>query len=250
MKHIRIVLVRTSHPGNIGATARAMKNMGLCDLHLVAPKLFPHHEASSRASGAEDVLAHASVHNTLSDALADCTTVYATSARSRTLNWAPQLAADACKTIVQQTDQQVAIVFGNERTGLTNEEMNLANHRVCIPTDAAYSSLNLAQAVQVICYELFKQHHSQHPSAFRITTNCDSSPASMAQMHSYMERLEAQLLAVDFLKPPHTMLMKRLRRLYNRAQLNKNEINILQGILSAVNRALLLNNSADDLKKK
>jgi TrmH family RNA methyltransferase len=238
MNHIRIVLVRTSHPGNIGATARAMKNMGLHDLHLVSPKLFPHHEASSRASGADDLLVNATVHETLEQALAACELVYATSARSRTLNWRPQIAEEACKNIAQQTNKKIAVVFGNERTGLTNEEMNLAHHRVCIPTSEEYSSLNLAQAVQVICYELFKQHHHLNPAAFNITTSCDSSPASMEQMQSYMERLEKQLKNIDFLSDQHTMLMKRLRRLYNRAQLNINEVNILQGIISAVDKAL------------
>lgn len=238
MEHIRIVLVRTSHPGNIGAAARAMKNMGLYDLHLVNPKQFPHHEASSRASGADDLLANATIHQTLEDALADCSLVYATSARSRTLNWAPKIAEEACQEIVSQTDKKIAVVFGNERTGLTNEEMNLANHRVCIPTSDAYSSLNLAQAVQVISYELFRQHHKLKPETFKMSTNCDSSPASMQQIQSYMERLEEQLKEIDFLTPQHTMLMKRLRRLYNRAQLNKNEINILQGIVSAVKQAI------------
>jgi len=238
MNHIRIVLVRTSHPGNIGATARAMKNMDLHDLHLVNPKQFPHHEASSRASGADDLLANATIHHSLEEALADCTLVYATSARSRTLNWSPKIAEEACKEIASQPNTKIAIVFGNERTGLTNEELNLAHHRVCIPTSEVYSSLNLAQAVQVICYELFKQNHHINPSIFTVDSDSKTPAATMDQMHSYISRLEEQLQAIEFLKPPHTMLMKRLRRLYNRAQLDENEINILQGILSAVNRAI------------
>ena len=237
MNHIRIVLVRTSHPGNIGAAARAMKNMDLHDLHLVSPKQYPHHEASSRASGADDLLAKAAIHDTLEEALADCSLVYATSARSRTLNWSPKIAEEACKEIVALPNKKIAIVFGNERTGLTNEELNLAHHRVCIPTSEVYSSLNLAQAVQVICYEPFKQNHHLDQSLFQIDKdNTTAAIATMDQMHSYMTRLEEQLQEIGFLKPPHTMLMKRLRRLYNRAQLDENEINILQGILSAVDR--------------
>ena len=238
MDNIRIILVRTSHPGNIGATARAMKNMDLHNLHLVCPLQFPHHDASARASGADDLLAHATVHNTLEEALADCSLVYATTARSRTLNFQPKLPEEACKEIISQPDKKIAIVFGNERTGLTNEEMNLAHHRLCIPTSKVYSSLNLAQAVQVICYELFKQKLHQDPSVFSMHETNETPPASMEQMQNYFIRLEQQLLDIHFLKPPHAMLMKRLKRLYTRAQLDENEINMLQGIVSAVDRAI------------
>ncbi len=246
MDFIRIVLVRTSHPGNIGATARAMKNMDLHNLHLVSPLQFPHHDASARASGADDLLAKAVVHSTLEDALADCSLVYATTARSRTLNFEVKMPEEACKEIISQPHKKIAVVFGNERTGLTNDEMNLAHHRVCIPTSQAYSSLNLAQAVQVLCYELFKQKMHQDPTVFVTTPSYEYPPASMEQMHSYLSRLEEQLLAIDFLKPPHAMLMKRLKRLYTRAQLDENEINMLQGIVSAVDRAIKKRSLRDD----
>ena len=236
MDHIRIVLVGTSHPGNIGAAARAMKNMGLHDLRLVNPKTFPHKEATVRASSADDILANAKVYTDLADAVADCELVYATSARNRTLNWAPMSTQKAGEQIVSQPQKKMAILFGNERSGLSNEELNIAHHRIYIPTSKSYSSLNLAQAVQVICYELFRQWSNQTPKTMPLQ---DEAPlASMEQMASYMNRLEQLLLDIEFLKPPHTMLLKRIRRLYNRAHCDQNELNILQGILSATNRAI------------
>jgi tRNA/rRNA methyltransferase/tRNA (cytidine32/uridine32-2'-O)-methyltransferase len=241
MDHIRIVLVGTSHPGNIGAAARAMKNMGIHDLRLVNPKTFPHKEATVRASSADDILASAQVYTDLADAVADCELVYATSARTRTLNWVPVSAQEAGEQIISQPQKKMAILFGNERSGLSNDELNIAHHRIYIPTSESYSSLNLAQAVQVICYELFRQWHNQSPA--KKTAPQDESPlASMEQMESYMTRLEQLLLDIEFLKPPHSMLLKRIRRLYNRAHCDQNELNILQGILSATNRAISKDN--------
>ena len=136
MNHVRIVLANTSHPGNIGASARAMKNMGCHDLHLVNPAQFPDQAATARASGADDILANANIHNNLASALADCQLVFATSARSRTLNWAPMSAEQACQVIATQQDKKIAIVFGNERCGLSNDELELAHHQISIPTKA------------------------------------------------------------------------------------------------------------------
>ena len=237
ISNITIALVNTSHLGNIGATARAMKNMGLYDLRLVNPKDFPSAEASARASGADDVLQQATVFDSLEAALADQEEIYAASARARTLNWQPLTAETACQQMLIHPNKKIAIVFGNERCGLSNDELNLAHHQVIIPTNAAYSSLNLSQAVQVICYELFKQW--SHINTDNPTPSNEEPPAaSLEQLQNYMNRLEDTLQQIDFLKPPHTMLMKRIRRIYNRAKLDQNEINILQGMLSAVNRAV------------
>ena len=152
---IRIVLVGTTHPGNIGAVARAMKNMGLSELHLVRPKYFPHEEATARASGADDVLEHARVHQTLADAVEDCVYVAGTSARTRALSW-PTLAPAECaqKLLTDASRGPVAAVFGPEKNGLCNEDMDLCDSLMTIPTDPDFSSLNLAMAVQVLSYEI------------------------------------------------------------------------------------------------
>lgn len=151
---IRIVLVNTSHPGNIGGVARAMKNMKFSQLHLVAPKKFPHVEADSRASGATDILENAVVHETLEQAIADCHFVVGTSARGRHIPW-PVVDPRELSSIVQGAgDKKIAVVFGREDRGLTNEELHLCHHHVHIPSNPDFSSLNLAAAVQVITYEL------------------------------------------------------------------------------------------------
>lgn len=230
--NIHIVLVATSHPGNIGATARAMKTMGLPNLRLVRPKIFPGAEVTARAAGADDVLARARVVATLADAVADCGLVLATTARTRGLAW-PEFdpAEGAARAITAAASgTRVALVFGNERSGLSNDELESCQGAIRIPTNPEYSSLNLAAAVQVLCYEVRRQlpeHAARVPEA-------EAPPATGEQMDQFYRHLEQCLVDIGFYDPTRPMLlMRRLKRLFNRAQLDANEYNILRGILAA-----------------
>jgi TrmH family RNA methyltransferase len=229
---VRIVLVETNHPGNIGAAARAMKNMGLTALHLVRPQFFPHAEASARASGADDLLAAAHVHERFEDAIADCGLVVGTSARQRHLPWELVEPRACAERIVQASRAgDVAVVFGAERTGLTNVELERCNLLVTIPTSAQYSSLNLAMAVQVIAYELWLATRPETPMGRPL----DVPLATAEEMTHLYEHLERVLVEIDFQdRTGGGHLMARIRRLFNRAQLDQNEMNILRGILTAV----------------
>ncbi len=235
---IRIVLVETSHPGNIGSTARAMKNMGFTRLYLVQPKCFPHQQAIELSAGADDVLQQAVVTRNLSDALQGCHVVYATSARRRKIaleNITPALCAEQ----VMQTndDTEIAIVFGREYAGLTNEELLLAHYHIHIPCNPEYSSLNLSQAVQIISYELKikSQMEPLHPKPIKNK----NQPASLNEMEQFYEHLRVVLVAIGFLKPSNPKrLFQRLRRLFNRAKLERLEVDILRGILSQVTKSL------------
>jgi TrmH family RNA methyltransferase len=217
LDRIRFVLVATSHPGNIGACARAMRNMGLGDLALVAPARFPDPEATARAAGAEDLLARARVHGTLAAAVADRSFVVATSARRR-----ERIAA-------LPADARIAVVFGPERVGLSNEDLALANACVEIPADAAYSSLNLGAAVAIIAYEC------RLAAGLAAADAAEVPAASHAELESYYARLEPALHQAGFLDPENPRhLMRRIRRLYARAVPDRDEVNILQGILNAL----------------
>ncbi len=231
---IRIVLVGTTHPGNIGAVARAMKNMGLRDLALVSPRHFPHEDATARASGADDVLANASVHESLGEAIADCVYVSGASARSRAINWPCLDAKDAAVKIIDESARgTVAAVFGPEKTGLLNEHLDLCDTLLSIPTDPEFSSLNLAMAVQVVTYEI-RAAEAEKPAGYE----SDTPPASSEEMEHFYAHLEQVLTDVNFLDPENPRhLMRRLRRLFIRARPDKNEVNILRGILTAVERS-------------
>ncbi|NOY67513.1 MAG: tRNA (cytosine(32)/uridine(32)-2'-O)-methyltransferase TrmJ [Gammaproteobacteria bacterium] len=236
--NIRIVLVETSHPGNIGAAARAMKNMSLEHLYLVSPVNYPHADAFARAAGANDVLNNAVVVDSLEQAIADCTQVFGASARMRTLKWPQYSPAEAAK-VIKKTSQtsSVALVFGRERTGLSNEELQLCHYLVNIPSNDQFSSLNLAAAVQVLAYELFQV--LQQPVEKVEAVNADEMPVTQDEMQRYFKHLEEVLVKIDFLDPEHPKkLMRRLHRLYNRAQPDQREINILRGILSAVEKEM------------
>ncbi len=230
-KNIRIVLVNTSHPGNIGAAARAMKNMCLERLYLVEPKGFPCAEATARASGADDVLANAVVCESLGQALDGCHFVVGTSARSRRISWPVADPRQTAARVMQEAQQgDVALVFGREHSGLTNEELEKCHFLVHIPTNPDYSSLNLAAAVQVLCYELMlfsPDENSQLEDEAR-------DLASAEEMESFFEHLEQTLVELAFLDANHPRkLMRRLRRFFNRARPDKTEMNILRGVLSA-----------------
>jgi len=229
--NVRIILVGTTHPGNIGAAARAMKNMGITDLMLVNPRYFPHADATARASGAEDVLASARVVDSLSEALDDCTYAAGASARSRSIEW-PSMAPRECaaRLVQEPAASKVAIVFGPEKSGLRNDDLDRCNALLTIPTDPSFSSLNIAMAVQVICYEL-RLARTDAPTP----ADPEAPPATSKELEHFYEHLEDVLTRTGFLDPENPRhLMRRLRRLFTKAEPDKNEINILRGILTAV----------------
>jgi TrmH family RNA methyltransferase len=231
---IRIVLVGTTHPGNIGACARAMKNMGMTELALVDPRHFPHEEATARASGADDILDNARVVPTLGEAIADCVFTAGASARSRAIDW-PSLEPRECaaRLLEEAARGPAAVVFGPEKSGLSNADLDLCDVLLTIPTNPGFSSLNLAMAVQVITYEL-RLAGRDAPAEER---EPDVPPATSEELEYFYAHLEQTLKDIHFLDPenPRT-LMRRLRRLFIRARVDKNEVNILRGILTAVDR--------------
>ncbi|MFI8619670.1 RNA methyltransferase [Marinomonas sp. NPDC078689] len=233
---VRIVLVNTSHPGNIGAAARAMKNMGLADLYLVAPKQYPSPEAVSRASGASDLLDNAVVVETLEEAIADCQLVIGTSARERHIPCPlvdPRQAAD----LVFEEQLETAFVFGREDRGLTNEELQRCHYHVHIPSIESFSSLNLGAAVQVIAYEL-RMKGLLMADAPVVEAKWDVPAATVEQLDFLLEHLEKVLTDTEFLDPKAPRkVMTRFRRLYQRAQLDQQEVGMLRGMLSAVEKA-------------
>ena len=231
---IRIVLVGTTHPGNIGAAARAMKNMGQSDLVLVNPRHFPHEEAAARASGASDILDNATVVSTLAEALTDCVYVAGASARSRTINWPSMGPRDCAERMISEHEHgTVAAVFGPEKSGLNNDDLDLCHTLLTIPTDPGFSSLNLAMAVQVLTYELRVASILDEGPVFET----EAPPASTDEMEHFYAHLESVLNDIGFLDPDNPRhLMRRLRRLFIRTRPDKNEVNILRGILTAVDR--------------
>lgn len=231
LSHIKIVLVETTHPGNIGAVARAMKNMSMTNLCLVAPKIFPSADATSRASGADDVLARATVYQTLPEAIADCQLVIGASARCRTISW-PEMTPRQCaeQVVHQQPKQQVAIIFGRENSGLKNHELDLCHYLLRIPCNSEYSSLNIAAAVQVVCYELFVAAGVEEE--VWVGDRGEVPMATAQQMDSFYEHLHQALMDIGFMHPDKSKtIMRRLRRIYNRIQLDTKELDILRGIL-------------------
>lgn len=245
--NIRIVLVNTSHPGNIGAAARAMKNMGLLNMYLVAPRDFPSGVAIGRASSALDVLENAIVTETLEEAVADCSLVIGTSARSRTIPW-PMVDPVACaeKLSDEMTNNKVALVFGREDRGLSNEELQLCHFHVQIPTNADYSSLNLASAVMVLCYEIRKimlskstDVENSDKSDKSVEAGWDIELSTVADLEIFLQHHEKVMIRLGFHDPENPRnLLPRVRRLYSRIRPDKMEINILHGILTATEQAL------------
>ncbi|WP_213879073.1 tRNA (cytosine(32)/uridine(32)-2'-O)-methyltransferase TrmJ [Pseudomonas sp. dw_358] len=240
LENIRVVLVNTSHPGNIGGAARAMKNMGLSRLVLVDPLDFPSAEADARASGATDVLEGAQVVATLEEALVGCSLVLGTSARDRRIPW-PLLDPRECgQKTIEEAGQgaQIALVFGREYAGLTNEELQRCHYHVHIPSNPDFSSLNLAAAVQVLGYEvrmawLAAQGQPSKVEKVEINSVRSADLATADEMESYFGHLEQTLVAIGFLNPEQPKhLMARLRRLYGRSSVNRSEMSILRGILT------------------
>jgi TrmH family RNA methyltransferase len=230
---VRIVLVDTSHPGNIGATARAMKTMGLADLALVRPKHFPSEDATARAAGADDVLGLASVHDELKTAIADCGWVVGASARLRTVALPIVDPREAAVTIWQRlAANRVAVLMGPEQSGLTNDDLARCQQLVHIPANPAFSSLNLAMAVQVLCYELRMAAPDRLPPAGPASDGRLATAAEIEGLHEHLERL---LTESEFLHPAHQKQVKlKLRRIFHKATLEENELNILRGALTSL----------------
>ena len=233
LNNIRIVLVNTTHPGNIGAAARALKTMGLRQLYLVEPSQFPHGTATAMASGADDVLAAATVVDSLEAAVADCRLVIATSARSRRLAWpmlSPKQAAE--KLVAESESADVALVFGREKYGLLNSQLQVCQYHVQIPSDEEYGVLNLASAVQVLCYELRLAALNPQIAEF---DNPEGGYPTAESLELFFQHLERTLLDVNFLDPDNPRkVIPRLRRLFQRARLENIELGILRGFLALV----------------
>lgn len=246
MDRIKIVLVNTSHPGNIGGVARAMKNMGMNNLVLVDPQEFPSDKASARSSGATDILENATITATLEEAIADCQYVVGTSARQRHIPWPivnPRQLVKQLTPVITDSNrsEKIAIVFGREDRGLTNEELHLCNSHVHIPSVESFSSLNLAAAVQVICYELRMTllGHQDETNQPHWGTDWDIELANAEETNNMFQHLEQTLIDIEFLNPDNPrQLMTRLRRLFLRSRLDKVEVNVLRGILTAVNKSI------------
>ena len=238
LEHVRIVLVRTFHPGNIGSAARSMKTMGLSDLCLVGPKDFPSPEANKRAAGAEDMLDKLTVVDTLQEAIHDCTTVIASTARPRgydlpELN--PEQAADMLFAGAEKSP--VALIFGPERMGLHNDDIRLAKYRVTIPANPDYSSLNMASAVQTLSYEIFKRFEkSEKPLVDQKAIKTDlPTSADVERLHVHLEKV---LKDISFLRPHQGETLLRIRHLITRAEPDVLEMNILRGILTAIEKTI------------
>ena len=243
---LRIVLVETSHPGNIGAAARAMKNMGVTELWLVNPEDFPRKDAFFRAASAEDLVTEARVVSSLDEAIGDCQLVIGTSARGRRIPW-PMLDPEACgKQVVAEiaAGARVALLFGRESRGLTNEELQRCQFHVTIPTGDDYSSLNLAMAVQVITYEVLKARLAGPPAK----TGWDMPLADAEAVGHLMAHLEETLMQLGFHDPDNPrQLMTRLHRMFQRIRPDQMEVNILRGFLNSVNKSAV-NKSAGNEK--
>ena len=244
LNSIRIVLVQTYHPGNIGAIARAMKTMGLKKLVLVDPREYPAEEASNRAAGALDVLNNATVVQTLPEALTDCTQVFATSARKRNYTRPQVTAEEAAGWVKRNPKEKIAIVFGRERMGLSNEQLGLCQQLLYIPGNPEYDVLNIGSAVQIVSYELFKQlgNHRDKGEIGEITQDSIKNTiayASQQELERFYQHLESTLSATGFLVKNHPgEAMQRLQQMFARAQPNAKELRMLRGILGSVDKLI------------
>lgn len=249
LDHVRIVMVNTTLPANIGSTLRAMKTMGLSKLVLVAPKTYPHPDIDALAAGAQDLIEKIEIVDTLEQAIQDCHLVFGTSARSRTIPWPLLDVRPAAKEALQAATQQqnIAIVFGREDRGLTNEELALANYHLTIPVNPEYGVLNVAQAIQVICYELRMAALEQNTQQMTVVPDdhmqlkqqqsmeWDEPLVTQKQMEEFYPHLEKMLTEIEFLDPNNPRLLPlRLRRLFGRIQLDRMEYHLLRGIFSRV----------------
>lgn len=245
LENIRVVLINTFHPGNIGAAARAMKNMGLSKLYLVEPEIFPSEEADSRAAGAKDLLDSAIVVDSLDAAIADCQLVIGTSARTqRTFDLPLMDARSGAEQIVAEAQQgEIALVFGRETMGLHNHELQRCNIHVYIPANPEYPVLNVSQAIQLLCYEVYMAAEKQQSAPAEPTAQ--QPYPRQKEMELFYEHLERVLHATRFIIPQHQgKVLDKLRRYFNRSRPEKTELNMLRGILTSVEESL------DQLKNK
>ena len=229
--NIRVVMINTSHPGNIGAAARVMKNMGLTRLYLVQPVHFPNADATAMASGADNLLTQAVVCDSLEQALEGCHLVLGTTARERKIQHEFIDGREAGMLSVAESDQhEVALVFGRERIGLTNDEIGRCHKLINIPTNPEYSSLNVASAIQIVTYEVMMSLRALNS---KIKTESVVEYASSENMERFYQHLEQTLIDIDFLRTKQSpQLMSKLRHIYNRVRLEQEEVNILRGILT------------------
>lgn len=246
---LRFVLARTSHPGNIGSSARAIRTMGFKRLALVSPEQFPHMDAHMMAAGAVEVLETASISTHLATAISDCRLVIGSTARTRGVameEWTPRVAAGR---IVESlaAGNQVAVVFGNEQSGLSNDEIKLCHAAVHIPSDPAFSSLNLSQAVQVVAYEVRMAQMAGIPAH----RSSREHPASIGELEGFFEHLAVALRDIDFHKGrSEKTILQRLRRLFLRAAPDQRELRVLRGVLADAQRMAHLAGRASNLEAK
>ncbi|MBS0849048.1 tRNA (cytosine(32)/uridine(32)-2'-O)-methyltransferase TrmJ [Citrobacter sp. JGM124] len=237
LQNVRIVLVETSHTGNMGSVARAMKTMGLTNLWLVNPLVRPDSQAIALAAGASDVIGNAQIVDTLDEALAGCSLVVGTSARSRTLPW-PMLDPRECgiKSVTEAQNTPVAIVFGRERVGLTNDELQKCHYHVAIQANPEYSSLNLAMAVQILAYEVRIAWLATQNEGQEAQQNPEEEHYPLVDdLERFYGHLEKALSNSGFIRPTHPgQVMSRLRRLFTRARPESQELNILRGMLTSL----------------
>jgi len=231
LSNVRVVLINTFHPGNIGAAARAMKNMGLSKLYLVEPEDYPSTEADSRAAGAKDLLDSAIVVSTLEEAIGDCQLVIGTSARTKRTFDRPLLDArkGAERVVAESKSGEVAIVFGRETMGLHNHELAQCNYHVYIPANPEYPVLNVSQAIQLLCYEIFMAAENKSYD------DIESEYPRHKEMALFYEHLEKVLRLTDFIIPQHEgKVLEKLHRYFNRSRPEKTELNMLRGILTSI----------------
>jgi len=243
MNKPRIVLLQTFHPGNIGAVARAMKTMGLSDLFLVQPRCFPDEEASSRAAGALDILNSATVVESLAEAIADCSQVFATTARlERSYSRPKSDCESAIAWMLAHEQEQTAIVFGRERMGLSAEDIEQCQQLLYIEGNPDYDVLNMASAVQIVCYEYFKQHKAKHAIDSKLTLQKELAPeqhAAQQDLSHFYQHLESSLDRIGFLNKKHPgEAMQRFRQLFAKADLSAKELSMLRGVLSSIDWTL------------
>ncbi len=233
---INIVLVETSHPGNIGSVARAMKTMGLSRLSLVNPKDFPSGDANALSGNARDVLYSATIYSSLQEAIKQSTFVYATSARNRSINWPTVNPEKAADQITEQVagDKEISIIFGREDRGLTNEELQLANFHLEIPANPEYSVLNIAMSVQIVTYELFKHRNKSEDREWRDYPEINSE--DLQRLINHFVETSIQLDLIDPKNP--SQIIARIKRMFSRLQPDSMEGNYLRGFLTAINKRL------------
>lgn len=243
LSKVNIVLTDTSHPGNIGSAARAMKNMGLQQLSLVNPFIFPSDHATALSAGGKDILHNANVYHSLAEALQNNKIVFGTSARERYLT-KPILNPDQCSNLVYDfllSGKSVAIVFGNEKTGLSNDELDLCHYQIKVPTSSEYSSLNLAAAVQIISYQVFSHCLAKYDQDITVIPEVKNKKEQLnrdniiypdhQQLELFFDYLQNLLLQIGFLHKHNKLsIMRKLRRFFMRSKLEENELNIFRGI--------------------